>query len=40
VIDEGAKTGKDGITGEKVEGLPPVAGSAEPGTPSFEFTNV
>jgi leucyl-tRNA synthetase len=40
VVGEDGKSGKDAITGEKVEGLAPMAANAEPGSPSFEFTNV
>lgn len=42
VIKIGAdgKTGEDVLTGEKVESIPPVAGNAVPGHPSFEFTNI
>jgi len=39
-VEEGAKEGVDVLSGEKVAPLPPVAGSAEPGNPSFEFQNV
>ncbi|KZZ97013.1 leucyl-tRNA synthetase, cytoplasmic [Ascosphaera apis ARSEF 7405] len=38
-VDEGAKTGTT-LSGEKVEGLPPVAESAVPGSPSFHFENI
>ena len=40
LVDENGKTGKDGISGATLEGLPPTAASAEPGSPSFDFTNV
>jgi leucyl-tRNA synthetase len=43
-VDEGGKTGvvinEDGSEGEKKTDLTPVAGSAEPGSPSFAFENV
>ena len=42
VVEEGAKVGSK-IEGEKklkVEGLSPIAASAQPGSPSFEFTNL
>lgn len=40
IVEEGAKAGLR-VDGErKVEGLPQVAASAEPGSPSFEFSNL
>lgn len=43
-VDEGGKAGvvinEDGTEGEKKADLPPNAGSAEPGSPSFAFENV
>lgn len=40
IVEEGAKAGLR-IEGEKrIEGLPQVAASAEPGSPSFEFANL
>jgi leucyl-tRNA synthetase len=40
LVDENGKTGKDAISGAKLEGLPAIAISAEPGSPSFDFANV
>ncbi|TAQ85897.1 hypothetical protein B7494_g5788 [Chlorociboria aeruginascens] len=42
VVDEGAKTGVKIEAGkeEKVEALPQAAATAEPGSPTFEFTNL
>ncbi|KAF2668860.1 leucyl-tRNA synthetase [Microthyrium microscopicum] len=39
LVDEGGKTGTS-VSGERKEGLGNLAASAEPGTPSFEFSNV
>jgi leucyl-tRNA synthetase len=40
LVDENGKAGKDVISGAAVEGLPPTAALAEPGSPSFDFANV
>jgi leucyl-tRNA synthetase len=40
LVNEDGKTGKDALSGAKLEGLPPTAASAEPGSPSFDFANV
>ena len=39
LIDEDGKTGTD-VEGKKIETLGPQASLAEPGNPSFEFTNI
>ncbi|KAF2405012.1 leucyl-tRNA synthetase-like protein [Trichodelitschia bisporula] len=44
IVDDGAKEGvkieADGKAGEKVTSLPPAAAGAEPGVPTFEFSNI
>lgn len=40
IVEEGAKAGLRVEDQRRIEGLPQMAASAEPGSPSFEFTNL
>lgn len=40
IVEEGAKVGFSVDNEKKIEGLPQMAASAEPGSPSFEFANI
>lgn len=40
VVEEGAKAGFRVEDEKRIDGLPQMAASAEPGSPSFEFTNL